>query len=136
MIVIRRRCSIPSRKTPMGWKRCFDDPIPLPCGHDLVTLEDAGNYITELPEAIHEADEVAGSNGKPDPGGDVGRTDDVCADWRHGGRSLIHRARTRTGEGASSRGNNDEPFAFTSRNEGLHLVRGKEMPAKGSGDCS
>jgi hypothetical protein len=29
-----------------GWKRPFDDPIPLPRGRELVTLEDAGTYIT------------------------------------------------------------------------------------------
>ena len=33
-----------------GWKRPFD-------GRRLVTLEDAGNYITKLPKAIHEAPE-------------------------------------------------------------------------------
>ena len=31
-----------------GWKRPFDDPIPLPDGRQLVTIEDAGNYITKL----------------------------------------------------------------------------------------
>jgi hypothetical protein len=31
-------------KTDRGWKRAFDDPIPLPDG-ELVTLEDAGKYI-------------------------------------------------------------------------------------------
>jgi hypothetical protein len=40
-----------------GWKRLFDDPIPLPRGRQLVTLEDAGNYITKLPMAEHEARE-------------------------------------------------------------------------------
>jgi hypothetical protein len=40
-----------------GWKRAFDDPIPLPRGGELVTLEDAGNYITKLPKAEHEAPE-------------------------------------------------------------------------------
>ena len=39
----------------MGWKRPFNDPIPLPRGRLLVTLEDAGNYITKLPKAEHEA---------------------------------------------------------------------------------
>jgi hypothetical protein len=34
-----------------GWKRPFDDPIPLLGGRELVTLEDAGNYITKLPKA-------------------------------------------------------------------------------------
>jgi hypothetical protein len=28
-----------------GWRRHFDEPIPLPRGRQLVTLEDAGNYI-------------------------------------------------------------------------------------------
>jgi hypothetical protein len=40
-----------------GWKRAFDDPIPLSRGRHLVTLEDAGNYITELPKAEHMAPE-------------------------------------------------------------------------------
>ena len=31
-----------------GWKRAFDDPIPLPRGRRLITLEDAGRYITKL----------------------------------------------------------------------------------------
>jgi hypothetical protein len=37
-----------------GLKRKFDDPIPLPRGRQLVTLEDVGNYITRLPKAEHE----------------------------------------------------------------------------------
>ncbi len=41
-------------KADRGWKRSFDDPIPLPRGRALVTLEDAGNYITKLPKAEHE----------------------------------------------------------------------------------
>jgi hypothetical protein len=44
-------------KTPQGWKRPFDDAIPLPRGRSLVTLEDAGAYITKLPKVIHEAAE-------------------------------------------------------------------------------
>jgi hypothetical protein len=44
-------------KNPVGWKRPFDDPIDLPGGRKLVTLEDAGNYITELPKAEHSAPE-------------------------------------------------------------------------------
>jgi hypothetical protein len=40
-----------------GWRRPFDDPIPVPRGRELVTLEDAGNYITKLPKAEHEAPE-------------------------------------------------------------------------------
>ena len=40
-----------------GWKQPFEDPIPLPRGRQLVTLEDAGTYITKLPKAEHEAAE-------------------------------------------------------------------------------
>jgi hypothetical protein len=40
-----------------GWQRRFDDPIPLPRGRQLVTLLDAGSYITKLPKAEHDADE-------------------------------------------------------------------------------
>jgi len=41
----------------MPWSSRFDDPIPLPRGRQLVTLEDAGTYITKLPKAEHEAQE-------------------------------------------------------------------------------
>jgi hypothetical protein len=34
---------------PLGRKRPFDDPIPLPRARQLITLEDAGAYITKLP---------------------------------------------------------------------------------------
>ena len=40
-----------------GWRRSFDEPIPLPRGRQLVTLKDAGNYITKLRKAEHEAAE-------------------------------------------------------------------------------
>jgi hypothetical protein len=33
-----------------GWKRPFDDPIPLPRGRQLVTLKDAADYIMKLPK--------------------------------------------------------------------------------------
>jgi hypothetical protein len=39
------------------WSRRFDDPIPLPRGRQLVTLEDAGTYITKLSAAEHAAPE-------------------------------------------------------------------------------
>jgi hypothetical protein len=41
----------------MSWSRTFDDPIPLSRGRQLVTLQDAGTYITKLPKAEHEAAE-------------------------------------------------------------------------------
>jgi hypothetical protein len=68
-----------------GWKRPFDDPIPLPRSRQLVTLEDAGNYITKLPRAAHEAKEWQAAMEALILGRDIGRTDDVCADWRHEG---------------------------------------------------
>ena len=40
-----------------GWHRRFEDPIPLPRDRRLVTLKDAGNYITKLPKAEHSAPE-------------------------------------------------------------------------------
>ena len=36
-----------------GWSQKFDDPIDLPNGRQLMTLMDAGDYITELPKAEH-----------------------------------------------------------------------------------
>ena len=44
-------------KPDKGWQRRFDEPILLPNGHKLVTLMDAGNYVTKLPKAEHEAPE-------------------------------------------------------------------------------
>jgi hypothetical protein len=38
-------------------KRRFDNPIVLPDGQRLVTLQDAGTYITKLSKAEHEAPE-------------------------------------------------------------------------------
>jgi hypothetical protein len=46
-----------SLKPDKGWQRRFDDPIPLPRGRQLVTLQDAGNYITNLPKAEHDTEE-------------------------------------------------------------------------------
>lgn len=40
-----------------GWRRRFDDPIPVPGGRQLITLQDAGTCITKLPKAEHEAPE-------------------------------------------------------------------------------
>jgi len=41
----------------VSWARPFDDPIPLPRGRQLVTLQHAGTHITKLPKAEHEAEE-------------------------------------------------------------------------------
>ena len=40
-----------------GWRRRFDDPIPLPNGRQLVTLKDAANYIQKLPKAEQHLEE-------------------------------------------------------------------------------
>ena len=40
-------------KADRRWKRRLDEPIPLPRGRQLVTLQDAGTYITKLPKAEH-----------------------------------------------------------------------------------
>jgi hypothetical protein len=58
-----------------GWKRKFEDPIPLPRGRQLITLEDAARYIQKLPKAEQQIEEwhtavevlilVAESNGGP-----------------------------------------------------------------------
>jgi hypothetical protein len=39
------------------WSAAFEEPIDLPRGRQLVTLEDAGNYITKLPKTEHSAPE-------------------------------------------------------------------------------
>lgn len=41
----------------MPWCTPFDKPIILPNGRKLVTLKDAGAYITKLPKAAHKEPE-------------------------------------------------------------------------------
>ena len=41
----------------MPWSSRFDDPIPLPRGRELVTLEDAAKYIQKLPKAEQDLEE-------------------------------------------------------------------------------
>ncbi len=41
----------------MSWSRRFDDPIPLPRGRQLVTLEDAAKYIQKLPKSEQDLEE-------------------------------------------------------------------------------
>jgi hypothetical protein len=40
-----------------GWKRHFDDPIPLPKGRQLVTLKDAADYIMRLTQTEQNLEE-------------------------------------------------------------------------------
>ena len=50
-----------------GWSRKFDEPIIVPArgprgrSRTLVTLEDAGDYVTRLPKAEHSAPEWQGA---------------------------------------------------------------------------
>ena len=44
-------------KADRGSTRAFEDPIDLPNGRKLVTLQDAGTYITKLPKVEHSAPE-------------------------------------------------------------------------------
>ena len=44
-------------KSPKGWKRPFEEPIPPPAGRELVTLQDAARYIQRLPKAQQAAPE-------------------------------------------------------------------------------
>jgi hypothetical protein len=44
------------KKRMSGWQRPFDDPIPLPRGRQLVTLQDAADYILKLPKAEQQED--------------------------------------------------------------------------------
>jgi hypothetical protein len=39
------------RGTERGWSREFEDPIPLPRDRQLITLQDAADYILKLPKA-------------------------------------------------------------------------------------
>lgn len=41
----------------MTWSRRFEDPVIFPDGRKLVTLKDAGRYITKLPKGEHAAAE-------------------------------------------------------------------------------
>lgn len=40
----------------MSWSRRFDHPIALPDGRKLLTLRDAGQFITGLPKAKQQAE--------------------------------------------------------------------------------
>jgi hypothetical protein len=91
-----------------GWQREFEDPIPLPRRRLLVTLQDAGNYITKLPKAEHEAAEwqaamealiLVATSGGPTMFARIGimRALNRAATFR----SLTPRAKTRIGESGS-----------------------------------
>jgi hypothetical protein len=88
-----------------GWSREFDEPIPLPNGRKLVTLKDAGTYITKLPKAEHMAPEwqaamqalILVARGGPTM---LARIGVMRALHRH---DFLHPARNRIGDKASWR---------------------------------
>ena len=49
-------------KAVRGWKRPFEDPIDLPRGRQLITLEDAASYREHV---AYEQDADAARTGKP-----------------------------------------------------------------------
>jgi hypothetical protein len=96
-----------------GWKRPFDDPIPLPNGRQLVTLEDAGDYMTRLPQAEQQLGEwqtaIACLIGAAE-GRDFlmhARIGVMRAINRHVERCSTRRARTIIGDAGSWRGISD-----------------------------
>jgi hypothetical protein len=46
-----------------GWKRPLEDPIDLPRGRQLVTLQDAADYILKLPKAEQSLKEWQAATG-------------------------------------------------------------------------
>ena len=54
-------------------------------GRQLVTLQDAGNYITKLPKSEYTAPEWQAAMEALIPGRDIRRPDDVRAHRRHAG---------------------------------------------------
>ncbi len=69
----------------MSWSAEFNAPIPLPKGRQLVTVRDAGNYITRLPKAEHEAAEWQAAMEVLILVATFGVPDDVRAHRRHEG---------------------------------------------------
>jgi hypothetical protein len=71
-------------RNPVGWKRPFDEPIALPRGRQLISLEDAGDYITKIPKAEHEAPEWHAAM-EAFPGGREDRPNNDGSHRRHAG---------------------------------------------------
>jgi hypothetical protein len=44
-------------KADRGWKRPFDDPIPIPRDRQIVTLKDAAEFIQKIPRAEQDLEE-------------------------------------------------------------------------------
>src|SRR5258706_10948373 len=68
-----------------GWARDFDDPIPLPRGRQLVTLEDASQIYPEASEGGAATRGVAGRGRSDAPGCRSQLPDHDGAHRRHAG---------------------------------------------------
>jgi hypothetical protein len=60
-----------------GWSREFDGPVDLQHGRQLVTLEDAGNYITKASESRAFRSGMASGDGSSDTRRNARRADHV-----------------------------------------------------------
>ena len=102
----------------MSWSSAFDDPIPLPRGRRLVTLEDAGNYVTKLPKAVHEAAEwqaamealILASDARRRSWPTPGRARVVSVQSRQREPSFYHGRRPGKGERCDSHAGRNEEF--------------------------
>jgi hypothetical protein len=100
-----------------------------------VTLKDAGNYITKLPKAEHEAPEWAGGDAGLDTGRHVGRADDACADRDNAG---VAPREARTGASATTQAGQEiqgSPIRDESvpRNSAVYFGNGPGEPNVGCG---
>jgi hypothetical protein len=68
--------------SPRGWKRSFEDPIRLPPQSPACHSRGCRQLHHEASQGQARSRGVAGGDGSPDPGGDIGRADDVRADRR------------------------------------------------------
>jgi hypothetical protein len=95
-----------------GWKRPFDEPIPVPRGRQLVTLQDAGTYITTLPKSEHTAPEWQAAMEALILVATLGGAGDVREDRLDAGFKPPRRARARIaiGDAGSWRGIDDAGF--------------------------
>jgi hypothetical protein len=48
----------------VSWDRPFAEPIELPKGKKLITLRDAAHYVTKLPKAERDAEELLSTTGR------------------------------------------------------------------------
>jgi hypothetical protein len=80
----------------VSWSTRFDEPIKLPDGRKLITLKDAGNYITKLPKAEHDAAEWQAAMEALLLVATLGGPDDVRADRYHAGDQPAQARRVRS----------------------------------------